>query len=161
MNHTDKRTCKCPLKDEKCTRTVSLIKKIRRKKHSSKNVMVDEFDSRNASTEVGLLNLRVAGFPEFMHSWIIFFLVGRNFVVVGRKFFWWVEYVFLAGFQLTFQSCLVENFNNANSFVLVSPEGLPWSGVRNSRFWNFTSCRLLEIHFPLWIKGFSLGLKQT
>ena len=49
--------------------------------------MVDEFDSRNASTEVGLLNLRVAGFPEFIHSWIIFFLVGPNFFVVGGKCF--------------------------------------------------------------------------
>ena len=99
-------------------------------------MMVDVFDSQNASTEVGLKNLRVACFPGFVHfvdhffsslahTFIpcveIFFLRVQTFLV-GRDFLLWVEYVTLAGFQLIFQSCLVKNLINENSLVLVYHE---------------------------------------
>ena len=50
-------------------------------------MMVDVFDSQNASTEVGLKNLRVARFPGFVHFVDHFFPRWPTLLYRASKFF--------------------------------------------------------------------------
>ena len=55
-----------------------------------------------------------------------------------------------AGFELTFQSCIVKNSRKI-SLVLVLPECAPWLGLRDRKsrnvHWSFACYRLLENAF--------------
>ena len=141
MNHNDNRTCKYLLKDEICTRTVSLINKTRRKKRSYDGwcIWFSECLYRSGSKKSQgrlfswVCALRGSFFSSLAHTFIpcveIFFSRVQTFLV-GRDFLLWVEYVSLAGFELIFQSCLVKNLINENLLVLVYHE------VSHGRTWG-------------------------